>query len=117
MGLVQAIHTTNSGLLFNGSKAAVHAHNIVNSRSENYAPVEIQAVSQAPKNGGGVQGIIPVKAHVEGLVDATDYAQSLSEVDVTREYTSMLQAKHAYAANAATMKGIDELLKQIPGLR
>jgi len=101
----------------NGLVAEVAHHVRGCARSENYSPAEVKAVSQSANHGGGVRGVVTTGAQVEGLVDAAEYAQSLDEIDLVREHTAMLQAKQAYSANLNVMKGIDELIRQIPGLQ
>ncbi|MCW9035721.1 MAG: hypothetical protein OQJ97_15995 [Rhodospirillales bacterium] len=69
-------------MLINNSKVAAHADNIVTAHSENYTPVEVKAISQSPKVGGGVQGVVVTSAKVNGLIDVAEYAQLLDKIRI-----------------------------------
>lgn len=107
MKIAGALATAVSGLRFNGERASAAADNIANINTPNRKAASIRASSLVVKQVGGSYAPGGVRTSVR-------YG---GEIDLTREFTRLMESKIGYGANAKVIKAVDETLGRLIDLK
>ncbi len=103
MAIERVFATAVTGLKATARKAKVAATNIVNQNTEGYKAVEVRTVSRTtglfsgPGGGSGVAAEL-----IEG-----------NQVDVSVEFTRLIEAKAAYKASASIIRTSENLQRKV----
>lgn len=98
MAIGQILSVAISGLRANAQKVNTAANNIVNQGSADYSATRVETVSQttsANTGGGVVTRVIAEEA-----------------VDLTLEFTRIMEAEAAYGANAEVIRTVEEMERE-----
>jgi len=134
--MFKAIQTSVSGLIAATARINVAASNIVNSQvkstpspqgatrtGESFRGYSPQRVEQITTQSGGVQArSVPVSPASLSVFDPTSPLASeqglvnIPNVSLPAEISELIRAKHAYKANAAVLKTLDDTFKTISNI-
>ena len=105
MAISGAISAAVSGLKANATRVRVAADNIANVRTENYTSKDVRTVSVESRDS-------KESSYESGIVRAQVIEEARNEVDLTREFTRLIQAETAYKANLETLRVAEELAQE-----
>ena len=102
MAINSILQTALSGLNANAAKASAAAHNVVNQGSDDARRVEARPVSVV--TGGRAD---------QGAGGAVQVRESDANIDLGREFATLIAADAAYRANAEVLRRADEQAREL----
>lgn len=110
MAIDSILSTAISGLIANSNRAAVAAHNIVNTTTPGFRRSEAVTSSVVTRQGsetsytpGGVHALVRPVAGVEAL------DSQISETSLAKDFADLILAETAYRASVKMLETADEL--------
>lgn len=102
-------HIALSGLEASGRKLGAASHNVANAATDGFKASRVFSQTQA---GGGVSSRVETldTPGPRTIDPATGQERELSNVDLVREVTNLMEAASAFQANLKTIQAEDKIL-------